>query len=55
MRVVTVADPQQLERLGKRVLPNGQTVIDAPDGNYDVQQGALEGTNALAGHEPPSR
>ena len=47
VRVVTVADPQQLERAsGSAFSPNGQTVIDAPDGTYDVQQGALEGTNA---------
>lgn len=47
VRVVTVADPQQLERAsGSAFSPNGQTVTDAPDGTYDVQQGALEGTNA---------
>lgn len=47
VRVATVADPQQLERAGSSMFraPN-QTITDATDGTYTVQQGALEGTNA---------
>jgi flagellar basal-body rod protein FlgF len=47
VRIVTVTDPQQLQRAGAGAFgPNGQNVSDATDGTYDVRQGALEGTNA---------
>lgn len=47
VRVVNVADPQQLDRAsGSAFKANGQTFTDAPDGTYDVQQGAIEATNA---------
>lgn len=47
VRVVNVPDLQQLDRAaGSAFTPGGQTVSDAPDGTYDVQQGALESTNA---------
>jgi flagellar basal body rod protein FlgG len=47
VRVVTVPDPQQLDRAaGSAFTPGGQTVSDAVDGTFTVQQGALEGTNA---------
>ena len=47
VRVATVTDLQQLDRAaGSAFAPGGQAVTDAPDGTYDVQQGALESTNA---------
>lgn len=47
VRVVTVADPQQLDRAaGSAFTTGGQTVSDATDGSYGILQGALEGTNA---------
>jgi len=46
VRVVTVADPQELERAGSSAfLANGQAVTDAPEGSFAVRQGALEAAN----------
>lgn len=47
VRVVNVADPQQLERAaGSAFSAGGQTITDADPATYTMQQGALEGTNA---------
>ena len=47
VRVVSVADQQQLERAaGSAFSAGGQTITDADPATYQVQQGALEGTNA---------
>lgn len=47
VRVATVADPQQLERAGGSLfLARNQTITDAPEGTFDVRQGALESANA---------
>jgi len=47
VRVVTVADPQELEREGgSSFLANGQALRDVEDGTPVLQQGALERGNA---------
>lgn len=47
VRVVDVADPQQLDRAaGSAFTAGAQAVGNAADGTYSVLQGALEGTNA---------
>jgi flagellar basal-body rod protein FlgG len=47
VRVVTVADPQKLQRAGSsQFLAGSQQVTNAPDGTFKVEQGALESTNA---------
>ncbi len=46
LRVVTVADPQALERQGDSLYASrGQAPSDAPPESVDVNQGALEGAN----------
>lgn len=46
VRVVTVADPQQLDRAdGSSFLAGAQAVTDAPEGSFAVRQGALEAAN----------
>jgi len=46
VRVVSVPDPQQLERTdSSSFAPAGQAVTDATEGTYTVRQGALEAAN----------
>jgi flagellar basal-body rod protein FlgF len=49
VRVVTVAEPQEMLRAGAGAFdPGAQAIVDAAEGTYDVQQGALEGANTSA-------
>jgi len=47
VRVVTVADPQKLQRAGaSQFIAGSQTLSNAPDGTVTVQQGAVEAANS---------
>jgi flagellar basal-body rod protein FlgF len=47
VRVVTVADEQQLERAGgSQFLARSQTLVPAPEGSFTIQQGAVEAANS---------